>query len=465
MGNPTHLSKLKESYSAFTNFLKEKRQDNPEFKIDWKTFQYGELPYEELNQGTESWNNWVKQEKEQNPNFYVELSALKIEEASLSGMDLSGANLTGTEFVDSYMHGINLEETRLHGSVFHNCELGQGEFKDAEADKASFTKSVLYKCNFENAWIQNSNFRESKGRQVKFQNAKLAYADMSDISLMEADFSGAHLYSASFENTNLNSASFGTCRAEKVHFKNADLTNVQFHFANLTEADFQGANLQKTNFSEAVLNHANFTEANLSYTKNLLFSDNAINGAVITSTTNSPWLTLKKNYTNTMMIFHVLGVIAFFLPYLVNATIWRSLNLAQELNLVEVMNGQVVSTKCFAESCTPWHIWELLLGVRRSWFYATLSIVLIAYNACRIFLTQRLGVLRDFEQATGYTPPYQGSMSLLRYKFRQGEGIFHGYRYLYVIHNILQFILVIAIISALFHFGTWLVDIVELPTK
>ena len=172
-----------------------------------------------------------------------------------------------------------------------------------------------------------------------------------------------------------------------------------------------------------------------------------------------------------MMLFHIVGVIAFFLPYLVNVTIWRSLNLLQELNLIETLNENIFMTKCLAENCTSWQIWELLIGLRRNWVFAGLSLVLIPYNGFRIFLTQQVSVLKDSEQATGITPTWKRDLP----DVEQRNVLFglclklanyrHGYRFLFRIHQVLRVIFWIAIISAGIHAFQWLTDIVELPTK
>ena len=171
-----------------------------------------------------------------------------------------------------------------------------------------------------------------------------------------------------------------------------------------------------------------------------------------------------------MMLFHFIGVVIFFLPYFINIAVWRSINLIQELNLVEALNGQVNLTQCFAESCTSWQIWELLIGGRRGWIFAVLSLVLIPYNGLRIYLTQQVGILKDIEVATGITPTWKKDVDFEEvnnlYRFwLKINNYRQGYRFFYRIHQALEFVFWIAIASASIHTFKWLTDIVTLPTK
>lgn len=446
MANPTHLAKLKESYAPFTAWLKKEKLQNPNVIINAGTPHWFDTEtWEQIKEGIQSWNIWIDEQKQYNSEFIIDLSSANLKEAYLSDANLQGVNLNYSNLNSSFLQRVNLEDALLHKSIMSNANLHSASLRNAQ----------MKHVRLENAILDSVDFQEANLQQAQLQGAKLRRANLQGAKLQHTNFNGANLTQANIKFTGVYGATF----------QDANLSFANLHYADLRNVNFENANLKHSNLFEANLQEANLVSTNLSYTKNIQFSDNKIQDAIITSTTSAPWLTLKKNYTSIMMFFHIIGVVAFFLPYLVNATIWRSLNLAQELNLVELVNGQGALTKCFSESCTKWHIWELLLGVRRNWTYATLSIILIIYNALRIFLTQQVSVLRDSEQTTGYTPPWQGKTTFLRYKFRQGESLFHGYKYLYVIHQLLQIIFVIALFAAIYHTGTWLLDIVELPSK
>lgn len=238
------------------------------------------------------------------------------------------------------------------------------------------------------------------------------------------------------------------------------------------------------------LQDANLTNANLAYARNINFSDNKIDGAIITSTTTAPWLTLKKSYTNTMMLFTLAAVFTFFLPYVVNIATWRSVNLAQQLNseleaslaiaaneletegnpqalLVRKLSDRAENiTPCLAEDCKPWRIWQLLVGVRRGWLFAVLSIPIISYNFARVYLTREISILKDSEQATGLTPRWESIFWKVKI-FNRRIPIWHqaGYQHHYRVHRIIWWLQWVALFAFIFHSIFWLGDIVQLPIK
>lgn len=327
--------------------------------------------------------------------------------------------------------------------------------------------------NLNGADLKQFDFRGRNLGLVDLEKADLSGANLQGVNLYlvnlrNAILIGANLQSANLEDSDLRGANFARANLQEVNLILADMRG-----ANLTGANCQGADFTNANLKRANLRDVNLINTNLSYAKSIAFNDNKIRNSVITSTTTSPWLALKKNYTNTMMLFHIVGVLAFFLPYIVNVVVWRSLNLAQELNLIEMLNGQIGINKCFSESCTSWRIWELLIGLRRGAWFAFLSTVLIPYNILRIVLTQQVSILKDSEQATGITPTHSRAIPE-SYDLRFNTKLYmwwikiwdyrHGYRILFRAHIVLQVIFFLAAASGIIHTIAWLRDVVELPT-
>ena len=347
-----------------------------------------------------------------------------------------------------------------------------------------------------NEWVQERRHFNNRFR-ADLKGAFLNYAKLKGVDLRGAELEGADLSSAKLEGALFIRADLRDAKLEGALFIRADLRDANFEGANLRDANFEGADLSSANFEGADLQDANLTDTNLAYAKNILFSDNKIKGATISSTTKAPWLTLTKNYTNTMLLFTLATVFAFFLPYIVNIAMWRSVNLSQELmngtkqiltemssemqtcdeingsskasctaSMLEKASIAIADTKpCLAEECKEWKIYQLLLGVRRNYLFAALSIVLIVYNFFRIYLTQQVSVLRDSEQKTGLTPRWQTEFLVFKFREREIKTLIPigGYQHLYYMHKFVEIVFFIAITSFAVHSIAWLNDVVHLP--
>lgn len=399
-----------------------------------------------LLEGVDVWNAWSKEQRKDNVQFAPQLQGANLINTHLESADLRYANLNSVDL--SYAH---LEKANLSLAHLEKANLSLAHLEGAVLSSARLTGAKLIGTYLDGAVLTVTHFEGAILNGAHLAGAQLHFAHLEGADLSNSDLQNAQLFNA--------------------HLQGANLKQAYLENTNLREAHLNSANLESTWLQGADFQDADLTNTNLAYAKDIRFSDNKIKDAVITSTTKAPWLTLKKNYTNTMLLFHIVGVIAFFLPYLVNVAVWRSLNLMQELNLVETFSEQINVTKCFAEDCTPWPIWQLLIGLRRSWYFAALTLFLIPYNGLRIYLTQQVSILKDSEQATGITPTWQRDLPLLE-NDDETHNLFiriinyrHGYRFLYRIHQILQVILWIAIASASIHAFSWLTDIVELPTK
>lgn len=374
-----------------------------------------------------------------------------------------------------------------------------------------------------NAWYNQQRKEIGLEFKVNLKGANLMDADLEGVNL-----AGTRLQGAYFHRANLKNADLGGANLQGTYFCGANLENATFHMAHLEDAHLNSTNLKGANLQRAFVKNANLTDAyleniwlkdtnlrgsnlqdldlsnvDLSYTKDIYFSDNKIEGAIISSTTTAPWLTLKESYTNTMLLFTLIGVLAFFLPYIVNIAVWRSVNLSQQIfsdvqpiladisgqiqilqatNLIEKPEVELLlstinqassaaaqTTPCLAENCDRWRIIQLLLGSRRNWgfFYAILSIILIVYNGLRLYLTQQVSILKDSEQATGLTPRWETTyfeIKLLKKEIPIWP--IGGYQHLsYLHHRFVKWVFYLAILAALVHAGAWLFDSVYLPHR
>ena len=432
-----------------------------------------------LKEGVEVWNKWCQEQGKIDTLFRIQLKGANFRGAHLKGAYLSDANLEGADF--SY--------AKLEGTYLIDAQLEDANFGGANLEGADFGGAKLKGANFRGAYLKGANFRSSQFKGADFSDAQFKGANFSDANLEGANFRSSQLEGANFRRAQLENANFDIAHTRGIQLEDARpgiQLEVQFEGADFSYARLKGANFNYARLKGADFSYADLTSANLVSAKNINFSDNKIAGATMTSTTTAPWLTLKKSYTNTMMIYTLAAVFAFFLPYVVNVATWRSVNLAQQLNseleaslaivateleteghpqaflIRKLSDGAENTTPCFAEDCKPWRIWELLLGARRHWGFALLSIPIILYNFARVYLTREVNILKDSEQATGLTPRWTTSWPKFLKLIPYPSG---GYEHLYWIHQVVEKLLWVAIVSFVYHSVFWLGDIVQLPIK
>jgi hypothetical protein len=54
--------------------------------------------------------------------------------------------------------------------------------------------------------------------------------------------------------------------------------------------------------------------------------------------------------------------------------------------------------------CREWKVWELTLALHKPWYSTMAAAMLIIYNLVRLYLTWKVGPLRDDEERTFVTP-------------------------------------------------------------
>lgn len=532
--NPKHLEKLKEGVDKWNAWYIPQREKDISFRAQLSNVKIEGLDLSKIhlvaaNLVNSQLNGVNFKEAELNGADFqnVDLKATNFAKTKLKHSNFEEANLKGVNFEEADLYcanldNTNLQDTNLNNANFEGATLFKAElkgisfenaiFKNAGLNHANFEKADIRDSNFEGAFLQCVNFKEACLFQVNLQGAHLHDAQLKSGLLIGSNLEGASCSGANLENTcldsaNLKSADFSGAnlkgaeltfaKLDGAYLKNTNLEGADLHFvklkgANLENANLKSADLRYIHFKNTYLQDADFTEANLSYTKDICFSDNKIEGTIITSTTKSPWITLKKSYTNTMLLFTLVAVFTFFLPYLINIAVWRSVNLSQKLtsdihtivlNSVESIDGDnktqtkvleslnrnlQSSAPCFSGNCKRWQIWQLVLGIHRKnngLFFGILSGVLIFYNLCRLYLTQQVSILRDSEQATGLTPRWQTEFFTFTYKNRNIRTSFpiSGYKHLFYIHKFVRIVFWIAAISFTIHSVAWLLDPVYLP--
>ncbi|MCI0657368.1 MAG: hypothetical protein L0170_09900 [Acidobacteria bacterium] len=213
----------------------------------------------------------------------------------------------------------------------------------------------------------------------------------------------------------------------------------------------------------------NLEGANLRHVVGLRLNTTRTRGARFTAGARDPWSILRRNYTGAQLAFRLLLLLAFVLPYMAKTMFWIGVNRSQA-TLMEIAERLEKAAANLASSGNPdasalaevvartreleasmtrhsrkWSVWQLLLGLDKSWTYSTLAIALLLYYAARGLLTWRVGPLRDEEERSGYSPSWR------------------EYGRLFVLHRIATVLFVVSLASFVWHGVHWLFTPVWLP--
>ena len=283
---------------------------------------------------------------------------------------------------------------------------------------------------------------------IHLENANFMYADLKNVQL-----GGAHLEYVHFEYAHLENALL--CNA---YLENALLCDTHLERANLRDAILTGATLK-----DAILDGADVRGA-----KGIVFDSNRVERLLIEGKAPDPWSVLRRNYTGPSFFFHLLLLTAFFLPYISKAIVlsgvhegmvliekkglpvlrkieqdadyqvplhdaidkmadklgsnMESVSLTQEFVRIrkEQFDSKIdplPSISFYFELLQKW--WDnqymnrkaafwTLLGYGNNSFYTLIfflvTLMMIAYNFCRYYLTKEVSFLRDAEERAKVTP-------------------------------------------------------------
>ncbi|XZO03827.1 MAG: pentapeptide repeat-containing protein [Microcoleus sp.] len=182
----------------------------------------------------------------------VDLSGIKLKNASLTNASLQGTRFYGTgedrrpgTFDDwiSDLSGANFEGANLTGAFLNSAVM----------NRTSFVRAVLNKANFSNGNLNSANF----------SSAILIGANLQQAMLKDASFTGADIGSANFSGANLSGAGLGKVKAQGAQLPLTNLEKSEWQGANLSGADLNGANLQKADLSSTKLANANLKDTKL----------------------------------------------------------------------------------------------------------------------------------------------------------------------------------------------------------
>jgi uncharacterized protein YjbI with pentapeptide repeats len=309
----------------------------------------------------------------------------------------------------------------------------------------------------EYCWIEQFSLKDSvvgafavKGgtlRKASFVANNYGKLIADAVNLSDATFS-QYVSNAKFIACGLQGASFANATLDDLTFSH-EVLEPQFaakaSACDLERASFVNAKLVNVTFDECELHEASFEQAELVTVSGLEFDANNQRNARYARTFTNHWLQLRREYSGARMVFNILLLLAFFVPLIARAGFWIGVNRLQshELHLQSHEFGRM--SLCLAARCEEWSVWELALRRNESLAAFTLAVALLAYNVLRLWLTWRVGPLREEEERSGHTPQRV------------------DYNGLWIAHRIIRILFWLAITSLVWHAFQWLGITVSLP--
>lgn len=178
-----------------------------------------------------------------------------------------------------------------------------------------------------NAHLEGINLRHAYLEHAILTNAHLEGALIRDAHLEHAGLGCARLENASLANSCLDNANFGYA-----HLKNARLANAYCRNTNFFNANFTGAKLGNANLDGADVRDA----------KGIVFDSNHVAQIRIEGNAPDPWSVLRRNYTGPNFFFHLLFLMAFFLPFFSKAIVLTGIS--ETMYLID-KKGQPASSR------------------------------------------------------------------------------------------------------------------------
>ena len=252
------------------------------------------------------------------------------------------------------------------------------------------------------------------------------FGERADLSL--ATFGdGANLSAATFgDGADLNAATFGN---------EADFEGATFgDGAKFKETTFgEEGNLQDATFGPgASFQHARLPNADLRGLTGFVPDETYTRGAHFSARARDPWSRLRADFTGPRLIFNLLFLALFFLPFLARTVGYYAAGqtqaqvveiieaaddrLAAEAGahpeLVPLLRGQLDTVREHlpgpgGEDDPRWRpsrVWKAVIGADRGWMLWLPAVTLLLYNLGRAGMTFLVPAMRDAEERSGITP-------------------------------------------------------------
>jgi uncharacterized protein YjbI with pentapeptide repeats len=381
----------------------------------------------------------------------IDFTACKFEElnfnacGNLPASFATARNPGAARFVQCTLTGAVLRDANLKGITFLECELNSADFTGT-----NLTDSDLSLSHLTNAKLELAQLKGAKLDGTVFAGSTLKLAS----NLAEITWKGADISNCDLSNSKLVKADFSEVEARNTDFSRCDLQDAKFSRACVNTSVFKNANLQKSKWESASITSADFEGANLRFVEEIWFDQNNLYTAKLSPKGGDAWTELRRQYSGSRLAFHMLILVAFFLPYVIRAAAWVQVNNAEaahaaaiaelqsdpkmhrfleEATIASPRFVQMSTSKCLAPKCREWRVWELLLARDAVWYSQLLAWLLIIYNLARLYLTWKVGPLRDDEDRTYVTPALS------------------DYRTLFVAHKVVRVVFFVSLVSFAFH--------------
>lgn len=418
---------------------------------------------------------------------WLECIRCRILECLCKGLEITSAvNFRSVTFAEGADFVLAKFNKRAHFD--HITFMGNTCFNDATFTQNAHFARVRFK---EGTYFQRATFTQFAefGKATFTNNAHFDRATFTG----PGDFTEATFK----EDANFDGARF----REIVYFRAATFTKDAVLFGNVAGADFTSANFNKCSL-EGRYSVANLQRANLEHARGLILDSTPIRNARFSPRASDPWSRLRRAYTGPRLVFTLMFLVAFFMPYVLKTAGWVSVSRVQgELkqhieearDRVEALKSEehpaarplTVALEAAADRLPHdnddrWQtksVWGLVIGTDKKWTYWVTAIVLIAYNLCRAVLTWFVATMRDAEERSGVSPAYRRNTSNAPergdgWKFatwparwilwRIGTST-DSYHWLILPHRFVQFVFLLAVISFCLHAVNWLQLPVILP--
>ena len=233
-----------------------------------------------------------------------------------------------------------------------------------ETPEEAHTSPIIYDMRGVHLWARLMDERTAEDPRITLSFAHLDHADLRMARLEHAVLGGAHLNHADLQeacldhadlqearldhadlrmarlaHASLASAYLASARLEHAVLQGADLNKASLASAHLDDADLRGADLTDANLPSAILNlahleHARLFEANLEGAdlrsiRKLRLDSNVVRNARFSPLARDPWSKLRRAYTGPKMVFNLLFLVAFLVPYVLKTAGWVALNQVQ----------------------------------------------------------------------------------------------------------------------------------------
>lgn len=305
-------------------------------------------------------------------------------------------------------------------------------------------------------------------RQLSLRDADLSGLDAANAHFDECDFSqssfcGATLSGAVFTRTALRQTDFSSAALVGMRFiEGCDLTlarltdaaAIEAVFANsvLDEADLTGADLQRADFEGTTVRNARLDRADLRGARHLILDATSVRATVFSANADDPWSVLRRTYTGPRFLFNLLALVLFVGALAAKAYALYGIALIEAATTIK----EPLAAWCARPetACRSVSLVAVLLGWTEGLFAAAFVMLSIAYNACRAVLTWLVAGMREEEDRSGRTPPYESLPPLAGagWLARVSAGV-TGYRLLSHIHQIMWWFQ--WIVTAAFLAGLW----------